>query len=82
MNDSSFSEKPSFAGILFPGSDEMRHPVFTVKWEMRKEGAGSGDAAESLAKGEKCFDGSGALQDYLNFPPIFYKHGRIDKNYL
>ena len=19
---------------------------------------------------------------YLNFPPLFYKHGRIDKNYL
>ena len=21
------------------------------------------------------------LTDYLNFPPLFYKHGRIDKNY-
>jgi len=21
-------------------------------------------------------------ENYLNFPPIFYKHGRIDKHYL
>ena len=38
MNEKNFPEKPSFAGILFPGSDEMRSPVFTVKWEGRKEG--------------------------------------------
>ena len=24
----------------------------------------------------------GAFAGYLNFPPLFYKHGRIDKNYL
>ena len=25
---------------------------------------------------------AGGQFGYLNFPPIFYKHGRIDKNYL
>ena len=34
MHDSNFQETPSFAGILFPGSEEMRSPVFTVKWEI------------------------------------------------
>ena len=35
-----------------------------------------------------CKDQEASLKDgafkarHLNFPPIFYKHGRIDKNYL
>ena len=73
MHDSNFQETPSFAGILFPGSEEMRSPVFTVKWEGRQEGAGSGDAGEFLARGEKLFSGDGVPQDFAKAAEWFRK---------